>query len=407
MSSPVLSSDPPDDLARACIAGAARDPDADFSLPGWIYTDPEFFEVERDRVIRPSWQIVCHQNDVASPGDYRTIDYGGESVIVVRGDDGVVRAFANVCRHRAMRLVEGPAGCARKLVCPYHAWTYETDGRLTGVPMRGDYPALKLEQSGLAPVAIEVWRGFVFVRLEDGGFPSVAQMMAPYEAEVAPYRFEDMQRMGDLRVRPRAVNWKNVGDNYSDNLHIPVAHDGLTRIFGKSYGIAAQDWVDRMSGELVDRPSDNFWERFYQAHLPHLPHLPEQAQRRWLYYKLWPNMAFDIYADQIDFMQWLPVSATTCVLREMTYALPDAFTPPGKQREMKLLRYANWRINRVVNQEDTWLIERVQQGMASKTYGAGPIGRSEVCLRSFAVKIRTIIPEARQTHAPAPGWSKT
>jgi phenylpropionate dioxygenase-like ring-hydroxylating dioxygenase large terminal subunit len=111
-------------------------------------------------------------------------------------------------------------------------------------------------------------------------------------------------------------------------------------------------------------------------------------------------MAFDIYADQIDFMQWLPTGPTTCLLREMTYALPDS------RREMKLARYANWRINRVVNAEDTWLIERVQQGMASRTYGNGPIGRSEVCLRSFAKKVRALIPEARQSHAPAPGWSK-
>ncbi|MGL4314265.1 MAG: aromatic ring-hydroxylating oxygenase subunit alpha [Sphingomonas sp.] len=376
------------------------DPDADWSLPGWLYTDPEFFELEMARVIRPSWQIVCHESDIAAPGDWRRLDYVGESVIVVRGDDGVVRAFTNVCRHRAMRLVEGQAGCAKKLVCPYHAWTYELDGRLSGVPMRRDYSALTLEDNGLAPVKVEIWRGFVFVRLEDDGGPSVAAMMAPYDDQVAPYRFEEMRRISDVRLRERAVNWKNVGDNYSDNLHIPVAHDGLTRLFGKSYAIEAQPWVDKMSGQLQDRPSDNFWERFYQTHLPQVDHLPAANQRLWLYFKLWPNMAFDIYADQIDFMQWLPLTPTTCVLREMAFALPD------HRREMKLVRYANWRINRTVNAEDTWLIERVQQGMASASYTAGPIGASEVCLRSFARKIRAIIPEARQHRAPPPGWSR-
>ncbi len=389
-----------DQSAIAALAISEHDPDADWSLPGWLYTDPENHAREVERVIRPSWQIVCHESDLAQPGDYRTLDYIGESVIAVRGEDGAIRAFANVCRHRAMRLVEGPAGCAKKLMCPYHAWAYETDGRLTGVPMKADYPALKLEENGLVPVALEIWHGFVFVRLTDAGFPSVAEMMAPYEAEVAPYRFADMRRISDVRLRPRQVNWKNVGDNYSDNLHIPVAHDGLVRIFGKSYEIEAQEWVDRMKGDLVDKPSPLFWERFYQAHLPPAPHLPPESQRRWLYYKLWPNIAFDIYADQIDFMQWLPTSPTTCVLREMAFALPDS------SREMKLVRYANWRINRVVNKEDTWLIERVQQGMASHTYGAGPIGRSEVCLRSFARKIRAITPEARLHSAPPAGWSK-
>ena len=389
------------------IATDTPDPDADWSLPGWIYTDPEFHQLEIERIIRPSWQIVCHHSDLNQPGQWRSIDYIGESVIGVRGEDGTIRAFANVCRHRAMRLVEGQTGCARKFICPYHAWAYETDGRLTGVPMKSDYPSLRLEEHGLTPVALEVWHGFVFVRLRDDGFPPVAEMMAPFEEEIAAYRFADMRCIGDGAWRQRALNWKNLGDNYSDNLHIPVAHDGLSRLFGKSYEIGAHGWADRLKGDLVDRPSDNFWERFYQTHLPKMPHLPAVSQRRWLYYKLWPNMAFDIYADQIDFMQWIPTGPTTCALREMTYALPDALLPENTRREMKLTRYANNRINRVVNREDTWLIERVQQGMASQTYGAGPIGRSEVCLRSFARKIRTLIPQARLQHAPPKGWSTT
>ena len=375
------------------------DPDADWSLPGWIYHDAEYHGVEMDRVMRPAWQIVCHQSDLPVAGSYQTLDFLGEAIVVIRGDDDVIRAFANVCRHRAMRLVEGPSGCARKLVCPYHAWAYALDGRLTGVPMRGDYPALDLAANGLHPIDLETWQGFVFVRLRDDGGPSVADMMAPAMAEVAPYRIDEMQPIGRPWARPRAVNWKNVGDNYSDNLHIPVAHDGLTRLFGKSYAISNHGWVDRMSGALVDRPSANFWERFYQAHLPPVPHLPERQQRLWLYFKLWPNMAFDLYADQIDFMHWLPTSPTTCELRVRSYALAD------DRREMRLVRYANDRINRVVNAEDSWLITRVQRGMETGRYTAGPIGASEVCLRSFAAKIRTIIPQARAHHAPPPGWS--
>ncbi|MBP6364469.1 MAG: Rieske 2Fe-2S domain-containing protein, partial [Novosphingobium sp.] len=290
-------------------------------------------------------------------------------------------------------------GCAKKLVCPYHAWTYDNDGRLTGVPMKSEYPSLKLEENGLVSVALEIWHGFIFVNLAPAGFPSVTEMMSPFEAEVSQYRFEDMQPMGAIRHRPRDVNWKNVGDNYSDNLHIPVAHDGLSRLVGKSYRIEAHGWADRLTGDVVKNEKQNYWEKFYGAHMPRVEHLPEEAHGRWLYYKLWPNMAFDIYADQIDFMQWLPISPTECLLREVAYALPDS------RREMKLVRYANWRINRVVNAEDTWLISQVQQGMASKSYGTGPIATSEVCLRSFAKKIRALIPEARQPFAPAPGWS--
>jgi carnitine monooxygenase subunit len=368
--------------------------EADFGLPGWIYHDPEYFAVEMARVIRPSWQIVCHTSEIPNTGDYQTLDYLGESIIVVRGSDDVVRAFTNVCRHRAMRLVEGPAGCAKKIVCPYHAWAYELDGRLSGVPMRGDYPALDMAENGLVPVDVDQWHGFVFVRLAGEGGPSVAAMMAPAEDEAALYRIADMLPSGKPSSRPRRVNWKQVGDNYSDNLHIPVAHDGLSRLFGKSYAIEAKGWVDKMSGQLIDTPSANPWERFYQRHLPRAPHLPDSHQRLWLYFKLWPNMAFDLYADQIDFMHWLPTGPTTCELRVRSYALAD------DRREMKLVRYANDRINRVVNAEDTWLIERVQQGMQSTFFKAGPLAESEVCLRSFNARIRTLIPETRLSQPP-------
>ncbi|MBA3676067.1 MAG: aromatic ring-hydroxylating dioxygenase subunit alpha [Sphingosinicella sp.] len=374
------------------------DPDADRSLPGWLYHDPEYFGVEMDRVIRPSWQIVCHESDLANAGDWRTIEYLGESIIVIRGGDREIRAFANVCRHRGSRLVDGNEGCAKRLVCPYHAWVYDPDGSLVGVPFKAGYPGLQKDRLGLKPVELERWNGFLFVRLEGGG-PSVAGMMRPYQAEIAPYRFEDLRAIGRVTLRPRDVNWKNIADNYSDGLHINVAHPGLTRLFGNGYAIEAEAHVDRMQGDLLDRPSSNPSERAYQALLPEVPHLAAEGQRRWLYYKIWPNVAFDIYPDQVDFMQFLPVSPTETLIREIAYAVPDG------RREMRAVRYLNWRINRRVNQEDTILVKRVQLGMGSKSYEAGPLGESEVCLRSFASRLRNLIPEARLDRPPPPGWS--
>jgi carnitine monooxygenase subunit len=380
---------------KSQIAALRFGPEHDYGLPGWAYYDPSHYRREQQRIFFPAWQIACHTSDIPDTGNWRALDYLGESIFVIRDDDGSVRAFANVCRHRAMRLLDGDAGCTNKIVCPYHAWVYELDGRLTGVPERRAYPALDMATTGLLPIDVEIWQGFIFVRLADNGGPSVADMMAPALAELAPYRFADMQPVGKPWTRPRAVNWKNVGDNYSDNLHIPVAHNGLTRLFGKSYRIEAHGWCDRMSGELADDPRSNFWEAFYQRHLPHAPHLPDDAQRRWLYWKLWPNMAFDIYSDQIDFMHWVPTGPESCELRVTAYALPDA------RREMRLVRYANDRINRVVNREDTWLIERVQAGMRSRFFTPGPLADSEVCLRSFNVRIRNLMPETLERHPPA------
>ncbi|MBA4090460.1 MAG: aromatic ring-hydroxylating dioxygenase subunit alpha [Sphingobium sp.] len=376
------------------------DPDAGWSLPAWTYSDPEFFAVEVERIFRPAWQIVCHQSDIPTPGDFHTLDMIGESVIVIRGDDGTVRAFTNVCRHRGARIVDGASGCAKKLVCPYHGWTYETDGRLTGVPMKASYgAAFAMADHGLIPVEVESWQGFLFVRLANDSGPSVAQMMASYREEVAAYRFEDMRALGRVTLRPRPVNWKNIGDNYSDGLHIAVAHPGLKRLMGDGYGVEASRHADKMWGPILDRPSANLSERAYQHVLPDVPHLPPERQRLWTYYKLWPNFAFDIYPDQVDFMQWLPVSPTQTLIREISYALPDT------RREMKAARYLNWRINRQVNAEDTELVARVQAGMASASFTVGPLSEREVALRHFCGRVRDVIPQARLHRAPGMGWS--
>jgi phenylpropionate dioxygenase-like ring-hydroxylating dioxygenase large terminal subunit len=240
--------------------------------------------------------------------------------------------------------------------------------------------------------------GFVFVRFE-AGLPSVREMMAPYAEEIAPYRLEEVVPQGRATMRTRMVNWKNVADNYSDGLHINVAHAGLTRLFGDKYRIEAQHWVDKMWGPIRDVPSASPSERMYQQLLDKVEHLPPELQRQWTYYKLWPNVALDLYPDQVDLMQFVPVSANETLIREIAYVHPDS------RREMRALRYLNWRINRRVNIEDKALIERVQSGMNSSSYTVGPLSDGEVCLRSFGRRMRALIPECRLHRAPAHGWS--
>lgn len=378
---------------------AIRTADADgFSLPGWIYRDADFLLAEKEQVFAPSWQVICHLNDIPKPGDYHTLDFLGEPLVAVRGRDLRVRAFFNVCRHRAARLVDGGAGhCPGRIVCPYHAWTYDLDGALAAVPHRQEFADFSFAQFGLKPVETEIYKGFVFARLRTG-LPSVADMLAPYQDELALYRLEELHPIGRVTFRVRHVNWKNVTDNYSDAMHITVAHPGLTRLFGQSYGVEAQRWVDKMWGYLRDAPSSQPSERMYQSVLPRASHLPEERQRLWTYFKLWPNVAFDVYPDQVDFMQIIPISAHETLVREIAYALPD------DRREMQAARYLNWRINRRVSLEDKALIERVQAGMGSRSYTPGPLGSGEVSLRSFARRLRRLIPESRLAQSPGAGW---
>ncbi|MGO9932013.1 MAG: aromatic ring-hydroxylating oxygenase subunit alpha [Steroidobacteraceae bacterium] len=369
-----------------------------FSLPGWIYRDADFFEAEKERVFAVSWQIICHLSDIPNPGDYHTLDFLGEPLVAVRGQDRAVKAFFNVCRHRASRLLDGGAGhCPGRIVCPYHAWVYALDGRLSAIPQRREFADFAAGQYGLKPVETEIYQGFVFVRLKPG-LPSVAEMLAPYHDELSTYRLEALEPLGRVTFRTRHVNWKNLTDNYSDAMHITVAHPGLTRLFGLSYGVEARPWVDKMWGYLRDIPSSQPSERMYQAVLPDSPHLPADRQRLWTYFKLWPNVALDVYPDQIDFMQMIPISPTETLIREIAYAHKDP------RREMRAARYLNWRINRRVSLEDKALVERVQAGMGSRSYSPGPLGSCEVSLRSFARRMRELIPESRLDRAPGAGW---
>jgi phenylpropionate dioxygenase-like ring-hydroxylating dioxygenase large terminal subunit len=361
------------------------------SLPGWLYHDRDFFEAERKHLFARTWHVVCHTSDVPNPGDYVTLDILGEKFVTVRGQDGHVRSFHNVCRHRASRLADGESGnCGHRLVCPYHAWSYGLDGTLRSVPPWQGMDDLDLKRHGLGMLDQEIWHGFIFVRSAQG-MPSIAEMMAPYEDEIAPHGFEDLKPQGRVTLRPRAVNWKNVADNYGDGLHIPVAHPGLSRLFGNSYALEAKPWVDKMDARITQRPSSNWAERGYQARLGLFDHLPEDRRRVWSYYRLWPNIAFDVYPDQVDFMQFVPVSPTETIIREIAYVRPDA------RREVRAARYLNWRINRQVNAEDTVLIARVQAGMESSSYVSGPLSRSEVCLAAFARRMREAIPPSAFT----------
>lgn len=179
-----------------------------YSLPAWIYRDAEFLALEKERLFMPSWQLVCHASDLPRAGDYHGYTILGELAFVVRGRDGRLRAFHNVCRHRAARLLDGDRGhCRANIVCPYHAWSYDLDGRLVGVPFHDEYEHFDPATHALVPLECDSFMGFVFVRFEPGG-PSLADTMAPAAAEMALYRIETMQPLDQVRTRAREVNWK-------------------------------------------------------------------------------------------------------------------------------------------------------------------------------------------------------
>ncbi len=368
------------------------------TLPGWTYHSAEFLELEKRHLLLTGWQLVCHVSEVRAAGDFATLDFMGERAFVIRGEDGELRAFHNVCRHRAAAVVRGQTGsCQHAIRCFYHGWTYGFDGRLKAVPGESSFPGLDKARLGLKPLEIEVYLGFVFVRFAGRG-PGVAERMAPYGRELAAYRSAEMVPVRRCWQVDIAVNWKNLMDNYLEGYHVPVGHPGLFRLFGNSYEVEAREGdVCRALGRLRDRDSINWSERHYQRVRPPAEHLDEELATSWRYYTLLPNLSFDVYPEMMDYFQVIPLSPERTRLRVRLFGLP------GSDRRLRAARWLNMRINTQVQREDEGLIESVQAGLATGAYGNGYFSEKEACLRRLHDMVRAALPVARLAAPPTPG----
>ncbi len=371
------------------------------TLPAWTYHNDEFFALEREEVFLPSWQIVCHLNDLPETGDYMTFELLGERAFVIRGKDGEVRAFHNVCRHRAHAVVTGEQGtCKRAISCPYHGWTYELDGRLKGVPAAETFAPFDHGDYGLKTLDMEVFLGFVFVRFRPEG-PSVAERLAPYREELAHYGFEDMVPIDEMWSERVAVDWKNAMDNYLEDYHFPTGHPGLSALMERDYDReVSPTGASRLSHRMKESPQ-RFWSvRAYQKLLPDCAHLPEDLRRRWTYVTLFPSNNFDIYPEKMDFFQMLPAGPGETILRGRSYGRPDA------GRAARAARYLSSRINWRVQDEDNDLTLSVQAGLRSGAYEVGLLSDKEVVLKGFQDWVREKLPVTRERTAPPAGRIK-
>ena len=367
------------------------------ALPAWVYSHPEMTRLEYERLLRPSWQIVCHVSAIPRPGDFVTLDLGADSVVALRTAQGEIRAFHNVCRHRGARLLEGAGHCAGAITCPYHGWSYRLSGELRAVTAPETFPPLERSQLGLKPVRQQVLFGFVFVCL--AGEPRApAETFAGVAAEFAPHRFADMQPLGPMYLEHWDCDWKIAMDNYLESYHVPIGHPGLNRMFTPDY----EDQLNLPSGVargiswLREQPSPRWSERLYQSLVGQVSaDLPPAHRRRWSFYSVLPNLGIDVFPDQMDFFQVLPRGPGKCTIRGGSFALPDA------RREMRIVRYLAARINRQVQREDAFLCRRVQQGLASASYEPGPLSRLENCMLEFHDLLRERIPEVRLPEPPA------
>lgn len=196
------------------------------TLPAHWYTDPGILKREREAIFARNWALFGPESEVAEPGTYRTDTVNGWPVFVVRGEDGRLRAFHNVCRHRGATLLTEEKGRCRLAVCPYHAWSFDLTGRLVRTPNFGEEAGFDKSQFGLYPVAVDTWAGLVFIRIAADGpsliewLGSIPQLCADYPA--AP----DMEYWGSFSLEG-ACNWKAYCDNTVEGYHLPTVHKRL------------------------------------------------------------------------------------------------------------------------------------------------------------------------------------
>lgn len=200
------------------------------------YHSPALLELEKAEVFRTHWQIACHISDLPNPGDYLALDILGERALVLRGQDGTVQAFHNICRHRGSRLVADDSGhCAGALACPFHGWVYNLDGTLRGAAQPRSFEPMDKVAFGLARIETEVFMGLIFLRFRPDPQPSVTQRLAPFAAEMAPYAFEAMVPTGRPWTQDSAANWKSVRDVDNEGDHVAMAHPALQDLYGSTY----------------------------------------------------------------------------------------------------------------------------------------------------------------------------
>ena len=275
-------------------------------MPAATYHDEAFFADEMERIHLPAWQMVCHTSDIPGTGDYETFEGLGKRAFVIRGDDGTVRAFHNVCPHRAHAVVSGAGNCPGPIRCPYHSWAFDFEGNLKAIAAQKTFPPFDNGKFGLTALECEVFMGFVYIRFRPGG-ASVAERYGPHADELASYRFDEMVPITPPHAETMAADWKNVWDNYLEDYHFPTGHPGLFALMNMEFEREPDEATRtvRLSHTLRDKPK-GWAAELYARHLPDLEHLPENRRRRWTYIYLYPTVSFDIYPDMIDYFHVVP-----------------------------------------------------------------------------------------------------
>jgi len=366
-------------------------------LPAWTYHSPALFDLERDKLFLTHWQVVGHEGDMPAAGDWLTFDMLGERAVVMRGNDGVVRAFHNLCRHRGARVVDGEKGhCKGAIVCPFHGWVYNLDGSLRGAARPSSFGELKREDFGLKPIEMEIFHGFIFVRFKEGPQPSVAELLAPYAADFTAYGLDKLLPVRNLDwTAELPVNWKSVRDVDNEGYHVALAHPSLQELYGRTYrDLYLENGLSVSIGWFDEGMARNWSVKNYVRVSPPRPDLPAHLQKAWTYYGLFPNAVFAITPEGAQFYQEVPLGPGRTRLTGRMYRRPD------ETRQTRLARYLAFRIDRFTSAEDQQLSIWSNESMKSEAFEGFHLSDLEYGLRRHHDGLRRLMPVMTLAEAP-------
>ena len=365
-------------MEQESVVAKPRDvmPEGAKTLPARYYTDPVLFAAELDGLFGRMWFHAGRSEEASRPGQYFVREFNGHDIVVTRNSAGAVRAFHNVCRHRGTRLCTGPSGqLSGSLQCPYHAWTYDLDGRLIGAPHMDEVPHFRKADYPLLPVHADEWDGHVFLNLTDTPEPLHAQLGALVE------KFRDW-RMQDLRLGRRIAydvkaNWKLVIQNYNECLHCPNLHPALNRLSHYLSGENEPLRATYMGGRMDLRPGVDTLSWDGTCPRAFLPGLSAEDRRRVYYYAIFPNLLLSLHPDYMMTHTLWPIAADRTVNVCEWHFHPSELARGGFD-PADCVEFWD-----MTNRQDWQVCELSQAGIASRAYVPGPYSNREDLLYAF------------------------
>jgi Rieske 2Fe-2S family protein len=369
------------------IAGLER------TLPSRWYRDVRIFELEKERIFAREWLCVGREEELAAPGDYKLLNVVGESILLVRNPSGALRAFYNVCRHRGAQLcrvagaaappgmaVKGGISAGRSIVCPYHQWTYDLDGRLIAAPHMAGTPGFDKASISLYPVAVDTWGGFVFLHLTLAEAQPLKSQLGGIAARTARYPLTELRIGHSIRYQV-AANWKAICENYNECYHCAGVHPELCAVVPafRASGGGALDWsrgIAHRDGAYTFTHSGTTTRRPF-------PGLNEDERTRHKGEVIYPNLFVSLACDHVAAFILEPRGPErtdiTCHFLFEPEAMAQGDYDPHDTVEF-------WDIT---NRQDWTICESVQRGMQSRMHTHGYYAPME----DFNLDIRRYVTE--------------